>query len=71
ANAGIPIFMAHGTADPVVQIALARKSRSKLEAEGYAVEWREYPMQHNVVMEEIEEIGQWLVKRYKSPIILA
>ena len=71
ANARIPIFMAHGTADPVVQIALARKSRSKLEAEGYQVEWREYPMQHNVVMEEIEEIGAWLVKRYQSPIILA
>ena len=45
--------------------------RSKLEAEGYQVEWREYPMQHNVVMEEIEEIGAWLVKRYQSPIILA
>ena len=71
ANANIPILMAHGTQDPVVQLALARTSRTKLEAQGYQVEWREYPMPHSVCMEEIEDIGAWLVKRYKSPILLA
>lgn len=71
ANAHIPILMAHGTQDPVVPIALARASRGKLEANGYKVEWREYPMPHSVSMEEIEDIGAWLVNRYKSPIILA
>lgn len=71
ANANIPILMAHGTQDPVVQLALARSSRSKLEAQGYKVEWREYPMPHSVCMEEIEDIGTWLIKRYKSPILLA
>ena len=71
ANAKIPILMAHGTQDPLVPLALARASRSKLEALGYKVEWREYPMPHSVCMEEVEEIGAWLVKRYRSPIILA
>ncbi len=70
ANARIPILMAHGTQDPVVPLALARSSRAKLEEQGYKVEWREYPMQHSVSMEEIEEIGQWLLKRFTSPIIL-
>lgn len=71
ANARIPIFMAHGTQDPVIPLALARSSRARLEEQGYKVEWREYPMQHSVSMEEIEEIGQWLLKRFTSPIILA
>ena len=70
-NANIPIFMAHGVQDPVVPLPLARTSRKKLEALGYQVEWRDYPMQHSVCMEEVEEIGAWLVKRYRSPIILA
>ena len=71
ANAKIPILMAHGTQDPLVPLAMARTSRSKLEALGYKVEWREYPMPHSVCMEEVAEIGAWLVKRYRSPIILA
>jgi phospholipase/carboxylesterase len=71
ANASIPIFMAHGTQDPVIPLALARSSRDKLQEQGYQVEWREYPMPHSVNMEEIEQIGLWLVKRFKSPIILA
>ena len=69
-NANIPILMAHGTQDPVVPLPLARTSRNKLEAIGYKVEWREYPMQHSVCMEEIAEIGAWLKKRYGSPILL-
>ena len=71
ANARIPVFMAHGTQDPVIPLALARASRDKLQEQGYQVEWREYPMPHSVVMEEIKQIGLWLVKRFKSPIILA
>ncbi len=71
ANANIPILMAHGTQDPLVPLALARASCGRLEALGYKVEWREYPMPHRVCMEEVEEIGAWLVSRYRSPIILA
>jgi phospholipase/carboxylesterase len=70
ANANIAILMAHGTQDPLVPVALARASRAKIEAQGYKVEWREYPMQHSVCMEEVEDIGAWLAKRFRSPIIL-
>lgn len=65
ANAKIPILMAHGTQDPVVRLQLARASRGLMEAQGYKVEWREYPMQHSVCMEEIEDITEWLLQRYK------
>ena len=70
ANANIPILMAHGTDDPLVPVTLARLSKGKIEAQGYQVQWREYPMQHSVCMEEVTDIGRWLAKRFQSPIIL-
>ncbi|MBX9810316.1 MAG: alpha/beta fold hydrolase [Burkholderiales bacterium] len=60
ANAKTPIFMAHGTYDPVVPYAMGSKSREFLEKSGYNVEWYEYPMQHSVCLEEIQDIGAWL-----------
>jgi phospholipase/carboxylesterase len=71
ANARIPILMCHGTQDPVIPLALATSSRDALQAQGYSVEWREYPMPHSVAMEEIEAIADWLVKRFQSRILLA
>jgi len=60
ANRGIPIFMAHGTQDPIIALSHARRSRDLLGALGYAVEWHEYPMPHAVAPEEIADIGAWL-----------
>jgi phospholipase/carboxylesterase len=60
ANAAVPIFMAHGSADPVIPLAHADASRRALEREGYAVDWRVYPMAHAVCAPEIEAIGAWL-----------
>jgi len=71
ANANVPILMAHGTQDPIVPLALAVSSRTKMEARGYKIEWREYPMPHSVCMEEIEEISAWIQARFKSRILLA
>ncbi len=58
-----PIFMAHGKHDPVVPYVLGKASAEELLQRGYALEWREYPMQHTVSMEEIEAITQWLKQR--------
>jgi phospholipase/carboxylesterase len=63
ANAAVPIFMAHGTADPVVGLPFAEASRRCLEAEGYRVEWKTYPMGHEVSMPEIRDISAWLRRR--------
>jgi len=60
ANSKIPIFMAHGTYDPVVPFAMGSTSRDLLMKSGYEVEWYEYPMQHSVCMDEIQDIGTWL-----------
>lgn len=60
ANAKTPVFMAHGTQDPVVPYAMGRDSRDLLQQSGYAIEWQEYPMQHSVCLEEVADIGRWL-----------
>jgi phospholipase/carboxylesterase len=66
ANAGTPIFMAHGTEDQVVPYAMGAGSREFLERLGYKVEWREYAMPHSVCMEEVEHIGAWLRRVLKG-----
>jgi phospholipase/carboxylesterase len=66
ANRAIPIFMAHGTADPVVRFQWAEASRRVLEAQGYAIEWRSYRMEHSVCFEEVQAIGAWLVRVLSS-----
>ena len=60
ANARIPILMCHGQSDAVLPMSLGQSSLQTLEAAGYAVEWHEYPMGHEVCLEEIQEISRWL-----------
>ena len=62
ANAHTPIFMAHGTQDPVVQLPRAEASRNALQALGYAVDWHTYPMPHSVHPQEVADIGKFLRK---------
>ena len=60
----LPIFMAHGSFDPVLQMAWGRASADRLIEVGYAVEWREYPMAHAVCPQEIADISRWLCDLY-------
>jgi phospholipase/carboxylesterase len=60
ANHDVPIFMAHGTHDPVIPMARAIGARKALTGLDYRVEWHEYPMPHSVCAEEIADIAAWL-----------
>jgi phospholipase/carboxylesterase len=60
ANRDVPIFMAHGTQDPLIPLSWATRSRDRLKALGYVIEWHEYPMPHSVCAEEIADVGRWL-----------
>ena len=62
ANRDVPIFMAHGTHDPVVRFDWAEASRRALEANGYRVEWKSYAMEHSVCAEEIRDVSGWLAR---------
>lgn len=56
----LPIFLAHGSADPVVPLARGSATRDQLQRLGYAVEWHQYPMPHSVCAEEIEAIAAFM-----------
>lgn len=60
ANQSTPIFMAHGTYDPVVALDRAQASHSLLEKLGYQIDWNEYPMEHSVNPEELNDISRFL-----------
>jgi len=61
-NNDLPVFMAHGAFDPMIPMVRAMHSRDALQALGYPVEWREYPMPHSVCPQEIADIAEFLVR---------
>ncbi|MGZ5055386.1 MAG: alpha/beta hydrolase [Methylobacter sp.] len=60
ANNGIPIFMAHGIIDPVVAVESAKATFDKLKTMNYNIEWHDYVMEHNLCVEEIEHISEFM-----------
>ena len=62
ANAQTPVFMAHGTQDPVVVIARGEASRDALAALGQPVQWHSYPMPHSLHPREISDISAFLAR---------
>jgi phospholipase/carboxylesterase len=63
ANRQVPILMCHGQQDPVLPLPLGVAACNWLRAAGYKVEWKEYPMQHQVCLPEIQDIAAWLRAR--------
>ncbi len=64
ANRATPIFMAHGTQDPIVPLSLAEASAAALKRRGYKVEWKTWPMAHAVCAEEIRSLADFLARVY-------
>lgn len=62
ANQDIPIFMAHGTQDPVVTLDRAQASCELLQEQGYQVTFKTYTMPHSVCLPEISDIADFLRK---------
>jgi phospholipase/carboxylesterase len=61
-NNTTPIFMAHGRADNVLPMTLGAQSHAFLVAEGYSVEWHDYPMAHAVCADEVADIRAFLLR---------
>jgi phospholipase/carboxylesterase len=61
-----PVFMAHGTQDPVVRPEWGAASRDALVALGVPVQWHAYPMPHSVCAEEVADIATWLTARFAA-----
>ena len=67
ANRDAPIFLAHGSQDPIIALALSERSRATMADLGYTVEVHTYPMPHSVCAEEIRDIGDWLYRVLVHP----
>jgi phospholipase/carboxylesterase len=64
ALAGKPVFVGHGTADPVVPIAAGRDARARLGSLPLDLTYRERPgMGHTIDGELLAEVSSWLSAR--------
>ncbi|MEF3082419.1 alpha/beta hydrolase [Luteimonas sp. SMYT11W] len=61
-----PVFMAHGTQDPVVPLGAGEQSAAWLRQAGFDVAWHPYPMPHSVCAEEIVALGDWFDARFAA-----
>ena len=55
-------MMAHGEQDEVVPVFMGNAAYEVLKGNGFDVTWQTYMMQHNVCMEELNDISAWLQK---------
>jgi phospholipase/carboxylesterase len=60
-----PVLSMHGQYDDVVQNSMGRSAYEHLKQRGVTVTWQEYPMGHEVLPEEIRDIGAWLSERLR------
>ncbi|MCY1421239.1 Carboxylesterase 2 [compost metagenome] len=60
-----PALCLHGVYDPVVLPAMGRSAYEHLKHWGINVEWKEYPMEHEVLPQEINDIAAWLTERLR------
>ena len=61
-----PVFMAHGTQDPVVPSLAGQQSAALLRQFGFDVQWSTYPMPHSVCAEEVTALGDWFDTRFAA-----
>lgn len=60
-SASTPVFMGQGNQDPIVPVELGLFTRDLLLEKKMKVQWTIYPMGHSVSVEEISDLGDWLV----------
>ena len=58
-----PALCLHGVHDPVVIPSMGRTAFEHLNTWGVAARWHEYPMEHEVVVEELSDIHDWLSRQ--------
>lgn len=63
----IPTLHLHGSLDPVVKMELGIAAKDFLKSQGVQTTWHDYPMQHEVINEELQDIATWLAEVLQAP----
>ena len=56
----VRFFIAHGTADPVIPVQLARRAQELFVASNATIEYREYPMGHEISEQSLADAAAFL-----------
>jgi phospholipase/carboxylesterase len=64
ARKGLPVFIAHGTLDPVISVEFGRDAAARLRTAGAEVTMRESAMAHQIDPRVIPDVQQWLTDRF-------
>jgi phospholipase/carboxylesterase len=59
----MPVFIAHGRQDPIMNIAFARQARALLDEAGFPVEYHESDAGHFIDPDHIPHAVRWLSER--------
>lgn len=64
----LPIFMAHGILDSVVDVEAGKNVYDRLHAQGYNIHWHDYVMEHSVCIEEITHLAHFINQIFKYSV---
>jgi phospholipase/carboxylesterase len=67
ANRRTPLLVCHGLYDPLVSVARGREAYDAYARDGRPAEWHEFPIPHQVSLDEIGVIRDWLTARFATP----
>jgi len=59
----VPVFIAHGRRDPIMEVGFARRARELLEAGGLAVEYHESDAAHHIDPAHVPAAVDWVAAR--------
>ena len=62
-RAGLPVFIAHGRSDPVIDVGFGEQARDLLEQGGLAVEYHEHAGGHGIDPDHVAAARDWLGAR--------
>jgi phospholipase/carboxylesterase len=60
---GLPVFIAHGSRDPVIDVGFAREAERVLREGGLSVEYHESEAGHHIDPRELPAAAAWLARR--------
>jgi phospholipase/carboxylesterase len=66
-RAGLPVFVAHGSRDPVISVEFARSAADRMRAAGQTVEYHESGVGHQIDPAHLPAAVAWLARTLDAP----